>query len=442
MRPPYTAGAAKWSYTPGGGDGTPINGVALGEPSDPNTFEYKVYYFGNDKKLYRLQVTFTNGNPPTFSVAKDYQGSYTLAGTPIGSPVLGLSNGTKAVFIVDTDRRLYCLEASDGSKLWRSAQLGSNGDSLSAPLYLIAGVTQPNSEGYRVYVPSTNGRVYAFNPSGYSSGSDASEEWSYDTGYPIVRPMSSILLPPLEGEAPATMNIVLANSDGHAKCLLDQGDHATLRWTFTPDSGGETCHTWPIIGNDNGSNDRVYIATYDSSNQGYIYSIIGAGDDLGTAAWSSRLTTANDNGTQRAIGRIDANPCVEIPSGDMNVFFLAQTAGTGTGKPTPVKVDDQGTSGSGSFGKKMSSTSDNLSSTPLFTNADSHNIIYWATDTGYIYCQNPSDFGGGLQPLYYPFPIHPASSIPTQDLAIDLDGAVVLTLGNGKVAAYWGPHWN
>ncbi len=451
VRPPYTAGAAKWSYTPGGGDGTPINGVALGEPSDPNAFEYKVYYFGNDKKLYRLQVSYNSGTY-AFSVSKDYQGSYTLAGTPIGSPVLGYSNGTKAVFIIDTDRRLYCLDASDGSKVWRSAQLGSSGDTLSAPLYLPFWYpdTQPNHDGNRVYVPSSNGRVYAFNPSGYSSGSDASEEWSYSTGFPIVRPMSTIFRIPSVGSPPEELlspfwNIVLANSDGHAQCIFDYGDHAVLQWTFAPDSNSETCNTWPIVGNDNAPNIRVYIATFDSSNQGYVYSIRGdddIGGDKGTAAWSSPMTTASDNGTQRTVGRIDANPCIEVPSGDTNAFFLAQTAGTGTGKPTPVKADDQGSSGSGAFGKKMNTTSDNLSSTAMFTNADSNNCLYWATDTGYIYCQNPSVFGGSAQSaMRYPFPIHPASSIPTQDLAIDLEGAVVLTLGNGKVAAYWGPNF-
>lgn len=442
-RPSGASGTEKWTWTPNSGEGeaNAITGVALDEFNEPYSHEYKAYFFASDKKLYCVQINY-NTSTHQFSPQTVFVGEDALVGTPTGTPVLALSDETRAVYAVDSDRRLYCLNAADGSLIWRSIQLGSSGYSLSAPLPLPTSASMPNEEGFRIYVPSSNGTVYAFDPSGYES--DVQPRWSYSTGLSIIRPMSAVFRVPQVGQNmldTPRWNMVLATSSGYVECLYDAGTYPVRQWLFEAPEG-LTCETWPIVGRDNAPEIRIYIACYDSNNQGYIFAIKGEQYYGGTAAWNDPLTVALEGGVEKSIGKIVANSCVEVPSGNTMSYFLCQYPGTGTGKATPLRVEDKGTYGEGKWGKKMSSTSVSLTSTPIFTGAatpytSAWTLLHWGSDDGYLYAEDTSLFGSANQAFPTGWPRNMSTSLPTQDMAMDKDGAIVVMRGNGTVRAYW-----
>lgn len=437
LAPGHQSGAHKWLWTPEEGDGNAVGGCAI-DDEDTAQYEYKVYFSGSDGRLYRLHIDFSGSQ---FTPSKDYRGSGQMVGTPIGTPVLGKANGTKAVYTVDTNRRLYCFDASNGSLIWRSEQLGSTNDVLVPPLYERCG---PAEEGYRVYVPCSNGLVYAFEPTGTS---DQEYVWYFSFGVgSIVRPMSAIFIEPNIGGQDLVERKwcpVLATSAGHVLCFYDYGDYPIVQWTF--DSAGlyETCETWPIVGVNDYPYVRVYVATYDTNNQGRVYAIYGTSyddSDAGDPAWLNPVTVAAEGNSNLAIGKIQANPC-SSRADNVGIFFLVQDAGSGTGKPTPLVVTDLGESGSGKWGKRLPNDSDSLLSTPIFTNVDTYPVLNWGLDGGKLFAEKTTLFGLATnQQAWSPnFPVtFTNTTVPAQDLAMDRDGALVVVLGSGKIEARWG----
>lgn len=447
-RPPHAGGAQKWVWSPGAQENGAITGVAIDIYNDPNPHEYKAYFFGSDRKLYRIRVQY-NTSTELFTAGTDYAGQDQLLGTPMGTPVISSYSGTKVIYQVDSERRLYCLDASSGAIVWKSTPMGSDGDSVTPPLDLPC---HADAEGHRLYVGCTDGNVYCFKPY-YPADDDG--EWSFSaTTDPIVRAGSGIFIVPTIGGQLLDFprwTIVFATYYGKVFCVYDNGG-PVLQWLFNPGVPAQFCETWPIVGVNNIGPEnamvRIYIATYDAGDQGRIYAIRGTSEfegNSGTAVWPAPVMTAKDGSVQKNIGRIQANPCIDVPSGDTNVFFLAQYPGSGTYKPTPVKIQDHGTYGSGKWGKKMPSAGDSLSSTPIFTNAATlfspgWNLLNWAKDAGWLYSEESAQFGSAIQSTASPFPISLGSAVLTQDMAMDYEGAMVVTLANGNVVARWLPH--
>jgi len=407
-----------------------VTGAAVGDILAETNHDYDVYFGASDDKLYSVRVTY-NGSYPYYTTSLNW--TYSLNGTATGTPVLGMSDGTKAVFVSDDSSRLHCVDASSGSQIWRSAQFTDV--TITPPLYIYGGTPGTYDDSSRVYVGSTGSFLYAFDT--WANSSSVSAKWSRATDGSVVMTPSEIIRDVPGGEeedpVPTGPHIIITTTSAHVHEIYDQDDgggasHANLRWTYyDPDPPTtQTCESWATIGSDY----RIFFASYGTNSKSRIYGL----DILGDQLWDP-ITQAYDGVTLKDIGKIVANGCNDHAS-TTTAFFLTKNAGSGTSKPSVIRMADLTPSqGLAYFARKMASTSDELTPTPIYTNANNTNYLNFVTATGYLWVINP------LQTILYvnPFPTHPTSSIPRIDLAMDREGVIIFVTSAGVLRADWGP---
>jgi len=432
----YTAGAQKWAKTlPSSAHAT--GGVAVGDLDDPNDYEYKFYVGADDDKVYCYQVSYNSGNN-TFSVDTNPVWTYTCDGDPIGTPVLGVikidQTPYKVIYICDATGRLHCINDSDGSRRWRSADLTSNDEMLTAPL-LFTG---------HLYIGRSSGHLITFTMDPGSGSSEAARSTD-ETAGPVVRTPAGSGGPDDQPEEDLTYwYVYTASSDATLEQWRDRADlpNPVEQWNYPAVGGGQTCETWPMLGSDS----RIYFGTYDnSSNQGRVYDVDFYDDGFGNGVsrWSAmtneRVDTARNSTfpvTYPAIGQLKANPCNDIGPSNPVVYYPTMDLASGSGKPSMIKIIDlsPGTAeGDPYFLVKMSLDGDDITSTPIFnTDGSTVTYIYHITVNGKFWATTPS----GNVPVGWPKTL--SETIPQQDLAMDADLGVIFVTADGDIKAYWG----
>jgi len=387
----YTAGAQKWAKTlPSSAHAT--GGVAVGDLDDPNDYEYKFYVGANDDKVYCYQVSYNGGNN-TFSVGTNPVWTYTCDGDPIGTPVLGLIDETdKVIYVCDATGRLHCINDGDGSRRWRSADLTSNDEMLTAPLLV-------NSH---LYLGRSSGHLITFGMDPGSGSSEAARSTTATAG-PIIRaPASGGAPEDFQEEEPPYWYIYTASSDATLEQWQDRANLSSpsFNWAYPAYGGNQTCETWPMLA----SSSRILFGTYDnSSNQGRVYNVdfYGDGNGNGVSRWYDMTNERVDTGKPTLIKIIDLSP--DSHEGDPYVL------------------------------KRMALDGDDITSTPIFnTDGSTVTYIYHITTTGKFWATTPS----GTVPYGWPKTL--SETIPQQDLAMDADLAVIFVTADGDIKAYWG----
>lgn len=407
----YDGGTVKWSKTlPNGA--VACTGVALG-PRDAYSREYRFYVGANDDKVYCYQVS-RSGN--SFSVGANPVWTYTCDGDPVGTPVLGSSDGVSMVFVSDSAGTVHAIRQSDGAKVWKSSGHGQ----ITAPLKI-----------NRLYIGQKNGsegNLLAFEA--YYEYDNQGPEWIWETYGPVIST-------PAQAAGPFGMGILaelyFTTENGYLVALRDTGS-ATERWHWSPTSAGHACKTWPMLAD----GAHIYVTTYQTSNDlGHVWAFEGDGD----RRWDYPVTQGRTSTwpvQYKNIGRIEAHSCTDSGT-NPNIWVLCKDAGSGTGKPTSFRVLDNspGTaSGTGYVLNTMDSDSDELTSTPVL---GVHYLTYakyvhFVTTTGKWYV---IDGGTGALLQYWPKTLN--ETIPKHDLALDEEGALIFITADGDVKAYWPP---
>jgi len=423
----YTAGAQKWAKTlPSSAHAT--GGVAVGDLDDPNDYEYKFYVGADDDKVYCYQVSYNSGNN-TFSVGSNPAWTYSCDGDPIGTPVLGLIDETdKVIYICDATGRLHCINDGDGSRRWRSEDLTSGGQMLTAPLLV-------NSH---LYIGRSSGHLITFEMDPGSGNSEAARSTTQAAG-PIIRTPAGGGAP---AEFPTYWYVYTTSSDATLEQWEDNAGYSQPGniWDYPAVGGSQTCETWPMLGSDS----RIYFGTYDnSSNEGRVYDVDFTGSgSVGLSRWydmtNERVDTARNNTlppTYPAIGQLKANPCNDVGPSNPVVYYPTMDLASGSGKPSIIKIIDlsPGTAaGDPYFFVKMSLDGDDIASTPIFNAGGSTAYLYHITVNGKFWATPVS----GNVPYGWPKTL--GETIPQQDVAMDADLGVIFVTADGDIKAYWG----
>ncbi len=429
--PTYTSGAQKWAKTlPNGAVAT--TGVVIGTKDDPNTYEYRFYVGANDDKVYCYQVSYSGG---TFSVGTDPVWTYTCDGDPVGTPVLAEATENEiqvpCVIVSDAAGRVHCIDASDGSRVWRSSGLTGANETITGPIVAddTVYVGWADTSGHTGKLIS----LYLTDGTGKWTGSAAGEI--------VSTPAIGRAAEAEEEPYPPIWYIYTTSKNASLEKWEDTAAYtsAVKLWEYDAPSGSQTCDSWPML---SGSS-RIYFSTYDnSSSVGRIYSVDFSGLGRWTDLTNNRVTQAEDYNvppSQRDLGRLNANMANDEGT-NANLFQLTMDAGSGTGKPTATRIHDYRavTTGDhrakGYVQVKMSSDSDELTSTPIYqAHHSGSKYLYYISTTGKFYAADP----GGTA-IISGFPKTLSETILRQDLAMDNDGAIVFVTTDGDIKAYWG----
>lgn len=400
------------------------------EPSDDD-YGYEFFVGADDGKVYCYRVNSGGiAAPMVFTVDDDPVWTYTCDGDPIGTPLLLTTGNTpaRAVYVSDTSGRLHCIDAETGDRIWRSADLTGQGETLTAPAH----------GGASIYVGSSAGHVYGFYR--YYSGTPANQDykWDAETSGPVVSTPAvafSLSEPRPFGEEEAYLYVTTENA--RLELWEDEGSTVVRHWRWRDESETQECKSWAMLA----SATRVYFATYNAGNyKGRIYSVDpdsnNRWEDNPNGRVDQMRTTMVYPPQNYDIGKLVANMCNDTAD-NANLYQGTLDTASGNGKPTLVRVLDLNPGESKAQGYvrlAMGGDGDEITSTPAIWRKNGEtNWLYVITTNGKYYVMEPA---GGAIP--YGFPINLGKTIPRQDLAIDYDGAVVFTTSDGYVIARWG----
>jgi len=197
--------------------------------------------------------------------------NYTTGGAVLSSPAV--ADGK--LYVGSNDRKVYCLNASDGSSIWSYT---TDGWVISSPAYA----------DDKVYVGSDDRKLYCLNA---SSGSLI---WSYMTGNPVW-------------SSPTVVNnkVYFGSYDARIYCL--NASDGTLLWNYT---AGNSVLSSPAV-----TGDKVYVGAFD----GKVY-CLNASD--GTHLWN--YSTENFFDSSPAV----AGDKVYVGSEDHSVYCLNASDGS------------------------------------------------------------------------------------------------------------------
>ncbi|MEP0767307.1 MAG: hypothetical protein HRF45_12320 [Fimbriimonadia bacterium] len=489
VAPSYTPASLKWTLTPPEGVKA-ITGVVIGEPeggSGEEPYEYDVFFGADDGKIYCWRIdydiqsgTFAPLGSPQWAtdLRADPNDPITLAsGTPVLAKARYGLEDIPALYVCTRagsggtlSLRLQCLRLSDGQRLWKSVNLANGSSSaLAPPLYAPYGEKSGSSwSGYRVYVARDNGggdgpaHMMAFSTY-YSPGNDAQPHWALAaTGRIVSQPAFNELgIGSVPGGSPESYwpAIYATTLDGKLEQWFDdpQFPISGPRWVYNPPAAAfetHACETWPITT----ANDRVYYGFYFTSrfqteywthepNESGLYAVRDYSSQGQTPYGETRWPRLDPPWNwltrevrtpplqDRPLGKFLANPCAD-GGGKPALFFATMDAGSATGKPSLIRVEDKTPPGV----NEPDATAKYLKALPYDTDEVDSGTIYrssgpwvmFVTRTGRLWATSP------FAQWSYPMP-SVGQNIPRHDPAMGRAGALVIITANGQVRAYWGP---
>ena len=194
-------------------------------------------------------------------------------------------DGEMEVVMGSWDRKIYCLQGSDGTLEWSYA---TGGEIYSSPV-----VADVDGDGeVEVVVGSYDHKVYCLR------GSDGSLEWSYATGGEV---RSSPAVADVDGDG--EMEVVVGSADHEVYCL--RGSDGALEWSYA--TGGAVWSSPAVADVDGDGEMEVVVGSYDST----VYCVRGSD---GALEW--KYTNASEVHTPGALADVDGDGKLEflVPS--------------------------------------------------------------------------------------------------------------------------------